>query len=603
MFRKKIAFWSAFVMMLTICLIGTAQAVGEFGSQERGVDEGTGTSFSINDSTYLNVGLEASHEIQAILESSAGTVDLYIIPTNETVVSLTLSGFEPLGTYYKYVNTFDSGIEVTADDTGSLTFVQQLGDGVHIFFKETPSTIYIGDSGWSDSAIGTWDPATRIATLTTDLNEAIEVTSNDITLDGSGHTVVGMINLTGRQNVTVKNFILRGDEGVHGIECHQASRNHIVNNDISVGRGVHLWQGGGNVIEGNTFTNCFTGVFVSIYSWGNEIINNTFTGCEYGMQYLAYSGANVTGNLFNSNGKGIYLYGSDNNSFTENDFINNGIGLSFECNESGSGQKPDYNKIYNNNFLDNDTQAYICGENNSINMELPDGGNHWSDWTAPDDNSNGIVDLPYEIRDSYNQYTNYDNLPWVIPTGWQTNQAPIFDQLGPQEVTEYTALTFTVSASDPDGDNVVSLVAGSLPEGAIFDEITGQFTWMPLGDQAGVYIVNFSATDDGEPATTSHMDVVITVGEVESPTDLTDTLTDIIIVNDEMLEAVENSYMANLKKINDFIEAGQINAAINQLEAFIHKTQQDVKHGVISAVDGDLYIMIAQDIIDLLTGA
>ena len=60
---------------------------------------------------------------------------------------------------------------------------------------------------------------------------------------------------------------------------------------------------------------------------------------------------------------------------------------------------------------------------------------------------------------------------------------------------------------------------------------------------------------------------------------------------------VENSYMANIEKVNTFINNGQTTAAINQLEAFIGKVEQDITHGDISQADGNNVIGMANDII------
>ncbi len=590
---------------MPILLSGTVQALGEFGSQEPGVAEGIGTSFQITDSDYLNIKLETSHEVMAIIQSSNGIVDLYIHPRFEEIVAFTISGFNPNKAYYKYVNTYSSGVEITTDDSGALDFVQSIEDGVHIYFKESPSTIFVSEEGWSDPSVGDWNANTLTATLTTDLFDIIEVTFDGIILDGAGHTVEGSIVLTGRKNVTVKNFVITGN--YHGVELHQANSNNVQDNDISAARGVHIWQGGNNIIKGNIFSDCRTGIFISIYTSTNQILDNTFTNCLYGLQYLAWSfNSTVDGNLFLENTEAINMFGSDSNTIQNNDFINNETGLGLICNEpypdgSPRGYTPDNNTINNNNFIANTSHAYVCGFNNRLNLDLPDGGNYWSDWITPDDNSDGVVDLPYEITDTWNRFTFYDNLSWTSADGWM-NQAPAFDPVGPQEVIEYSTLAFIVSAIDPNSDEVFLSIEG-LPEGASFDLATGEFTWMPLGDQAGVYVVSFSATDDHVPPKTGFLDVVITVGEIESPTDLTDTITEIIVADEVMPEAVENSYLANLKKVNDFIENGKVKAAVNQLKAFIHKTEQDVEHEIISAEDGALYIMMAQDTIYLLTGA
>lgn len=60
---------------------------------------------------------------------------------------------------------------------------------------------------------------------------------------------------------------------------------------------------------------------------------------------------------------------------------------------------------------------------------------------------------------------------------------------------------------------------------------------------------------------------------------------------------VENSYMANLKKVPTFINTGKNIAAINQLTAFIKKVQQDIGHGYINGADGNNLIIMANQLI------
>ena len=63
---------------------------------------------------------------------------------------------------------------------------------------------------------------------------------------------------------------------------------------------------------------------------------------------------------------------------------------------------------------------------------------------------------------------------------------------------------------------------------------------------------------------------------------------------------VKNSYSANLKKVTDFISHGQIKAAINQLEAFIHKVQSDMDHEIISFQVGNMISRLAEDLVQRL---
>jgi hypothetical protein len=68
-------------------------------------------------------------------------------------------------------------------------------------------------------------------------------------------------------------------------------------------------------------------------------------------------------------------------------------------------------------------------------------------------------------------------------------------------------LSFTISASDPDGDPL-DYSADNLPDGASFDPDTQTFSWTPRYDQAGVYSVTFEVSD-GE--LTDSEDITITV--------------------------------------------------------------------------------------------
>ena len=77
-----------------------------------------------------------------------------------------------------------------------------------------------------------------------------------------------------------------------------------------------------------------------------------------------------------------------------------------------------------------------------------------------------------------------DDLPMMLAfkditiTVGHVNRAPIFSAVGPQLVLEHNMLTFTVVATDPDGD-AVTLSATGMPSGATFNPATGLFSWTP----------------------------------------------------------------------------------------------------------------------------
>ena len=92
------------------------------------------------------------------------------------------------------------------------------------------------------------------------------------------------------------------------------------------------------------------------------------------------------------------------------------------------------------------------------------------------------------------------------------NQEPQLSTIGNRTVNEDEALSFTVSATDADGDPV-AISAVDLPPGATFSD--DLFTWTPDFDQAGTYTVTFVAADDREGVVSEA--VTITVEDQTPP--------------------------------------------------------------------------------------
>lgn len=211
----------------------------------------------------------------------------------------------------------------------------------------------------------------------------------------------------------------------------------------------------------------------------------------------------------------------------------------------------------------------------------------------------------------FDEEGNYDNVEFTVMddgspmeldvelitiTVGNVNRAPVFTPVGPQEVLEEQPLTFTVSATDPDLD-IVTLSASGTPSGATFSTSTGQFSWTPSLSQSGVYVVTFIATDDGSPTEASELQVVITVGDNPTPTEQAEDLVD-DVVDADLPGNMENSYLANLNKVAIFIENGNVQAAINQLNAFINKVETDYAHNDITLAQRDQFVALAQALID-----
>jgi hypothetical protein len=109
----------------------------------------------------------------------------------------------------------------------------------------------------------------------------------------------------------------------------------------------------------------------------------------------------------------------------------------------------------------------------------------------------------------------------VTITVGNVNRAPVMGTIGAsQTATEGQLLTFTATASDPDG-NAVTFSGSNLPTGATVSP-SGVFSWTPSFTQAGPYPnVTITATDNGTPALTASQSFTIAVGNVNRPPVLT----------------------------------------------------------------------------------
>lgn len=104
-----------------------------------------------------------------------------------------------------------------------------------------------------------------------------------------------------------------------------------------------------------------------------------------------------------------------------------------------------------------------------------------------------------------------DNCDGQTDEGCNVNRAPTLNSIGGKTINEGALLQFTVTASDPDGDNLTYNATG-LPSGATFDTITTRtFEWTPNYAQAGLYSVTFSVSDG---SLSSSETVPITVNDV-----------------------------------------------------------------------------------------
>ncbi|NOT60682.1 MAG: tandem-95 repeat protein, partial [Acidobacteria bacterium] len=127
---------------------------------------------------------------------------------------------------------------------------------------------------------------------------------------------------------------------------------------------------------------------------------------------------------------------------------------------------------------------------------------------TPNANFNGADNFTFRVSDGKAESGN----AVVAITVNQVNDQPVLTVPGPQTVRENEQLSFTISVTDADVGQTVTLNANNLPAGANFLASERRFVWTPSCTQAGTYTVTFVAIDNGTPVPLSDVkSVVITV--------------------------------------------------------------------------------------------
>ncbi|MCG7850591.1 MAG: Ig domain-containing protein [ANME-2 cluster archaeon] len=106
------------------------------------------------------------------------------------------------------------------------------------------------------------------------------------------------------------------------------------------------------------------------------------------------------------------------------------------------------------------------------------------------DFSAGHISLGGNYGDTYSMY----NVVLEPLTDSPINNPPQLAAIGDQIIEEGQTLTFTIFATDLNGD-VLTYSDTNLPTGATFNSATRTFSWTPDENQAGSYQVHFEVTD------------------------------------------------------------------------------------------------------------
>lgn len=140
-------------------------------------------------------------------------------------------------------------------------------------------------------------------------------------------------------------------------------------------------------------------------------------------------------------------------------------------------------------------------------------------WT-PTAGQEGTYRVNFEVYD--NATTTLIDSELVDMTVTGANNPPVLTAIGNKNVANGATLTFNISATDPNLDQITYQMFGA-PSGATLDSGTGEFNWTPtLGQYDSTFTgITFRALDNGSPALNDDETITITVGAGNSPPQVT----------------------------------------------------------------------------------
>lgn len=293
-------------------------------------------------------------------------------------------------------------------------------------------------------------------------NTVYNNSQNGIYLEDSDDNIIEQNNV----NNNMHNGIL-----LDGSEFNAMSDNLIFDNLLHGISLIGIYSDSNNITKNRIYHNNESGIYIGFDMYYNEIWDNE---------------------IYDNTMHGIYLYSVDYAEYYGN-WIYDNKEFGIYC-TSGSND----NLFYENVFVRNKKHAVDDGGNNDWNSTAI--GNYWDNHTGPDANSDGIVDIQYNIT---GLATSIDYLP-IAEDG-----APIITIVSPNDgdVFNESAPDFTITVTDDFLKSMWYTIDGG-PTTYPFTSLSGtidQTAWDALSD--GNVTLTFYAND--LPLNTGTDEVVI----------------------------------------------------------------------------------------------
>ncbi|MDQ1275579.1 MAG: hypothetical protein QG610_1153 [Euryarchaeota archaeon] len=264
-----------------------------------------------------------------------------------------------------------------------------------------------------------------------------------------------------------------------------------------------------NSIIGGIVSNGFSGLIennVIDGTYGTGIVQKTvYSPAPSGSGFVLTVRNNIISNSRSSSGGGSG-YGINNELSSTHSFVlqNNcfygnagGSSKNIQLSSSDIEVDPQFADRSNHDYHLKSKAGRWDGKNwvtDSTSSPCIDAGYSSSDYSAEPQDNGGRINI--------GAYGNTKYASKSETTVVDVNQAPVLNTIQNTTVETGNILTFTVSASDEDGDTL-TYFASNIPEGATLDSDSGLFRWAPTTGQEGTHTVTFEVSDGKINASTT----------------------------------------------------------------------------------------------------
>jgi parallel beta-helix repeat protein len=447
------------ILLINVTNVVIEDYLGDF--NVRGITVVDSSNVVVNGSRFNN-NIEAGvHLMDCLDENVKVTNSTFTVGTGDDGVLIEhCNGVEVSG---NIIHGGENGIAVRAGGLGSgghlLVDNELTGQSLNSILLGG-STLTEGDMVLNNTVRGNGAPGITISFAT-----SAEISGNDISgcpqgiiVDWSGNLISGNVLSNNPQGVQVRadGNLISGNtimDGKLGVWIYPSQGNQILNNTILrmdevSAAGIYLGIGEVRdiLIVGNDISFCYegiraatgtgqeiTGLLIANNTIGSSIANGTYllrtadsrlinNSFSSGGGNGLYIGAgchdlHLEGNeASNNRGAGLYIRDADDNTVTGNLFVSNareGIYLDRGSGNVMHGNALLFNKDSGRLYSPLRPQAFCGEEGNNWSLGT---GNLWADWLSPDDDDDGIVDLPYNLTGGFqDQFPLTSIVGLVIP--------------------------------------------------------------------------------------------------------------------------------------------------------------------------------------------